>query len=361
MGDLVPLYAFRSRLRRRANRAYGPWAGAHGADRTAMTEAAAADAKPACVVSLDFELRWGLHDRLGLDMDRYRRNLEGVHEVVPPLLEMLRERNLRATWAIVGAVACRDWTEYFERAPRPPRYARPELAMDPRCADLDRDGHLHFAPDLVERIVETPGQEPGTHTFTHLPMREPGVEVADVAADLAAVAALWRERFGAPPVSLVFPRNQAAFHGVLRASGIRVWRETAGPWYHDCNDTPTNGARPRALRLLDDVNPWVRRAAPLEGGATRSSLFVRFTLPSPAWRLQIARIEHELDHLRRGEVFHLWWHPHNLGADVGRSLARAREVLDRIAERASQGTLRSRTMGELAPRIAGPESGRGTP
>src|SRR5207249_8050134 len=119
----------------------------------------------------------------------------------------------------------------ISRAPRPPRYQNPALAISPRYAELDRTGQLHFAPELLRAIHATPGQELGTHTFSHVLMREPGVTADDITADLGAVSCLWRERFGAPPVSLVFPRNQVAFLPVIRACGIRAWRGHEPGWY----------------------------------------------------------------------------------------------------------------------------------
>src|SRR5215475_4530212 len=89
-------------------------------------------ARPKVVWSLDFELRWGVHDVLGLDRDRYRKNLEGAREAVPKLLQLFTQRGVRATWATVGALACRNWDEYFRRAPGPPHYVNPQLAIDPR-------------------------------------------------------------------------------------------------------------------------------------------------------------------------------------------------------------------------------------
>ena len=65
-----------------------------------------ANATSKVVWSLDFELRWGMHDRLGLDRDLYRRNLEGAREAVPRLLQLFTRRGVRATWATVGALAC---------------------------------------------------------------------------------------------------------------------------------------------------------------------------------------------------------------------------------------------------------------
>ncbi|MGH7805632.1 MAG: hypothetical protein ACREQJ_14890, partial [Candidatus Binatia bacterium] len=81
------------------------------------------DSIPSFVLSLDFELRWGRYDRLGLDPAACRGEIEGEREAVPLLLDVFAERGLRATWATVGAVACRDWNEYFERAAQAPRYA----------------------------------------------------------------------------------------------------------------------------------------------------------------------------------------------------------------------------------------------
>src|SRR5262249_384382 len=77
---------------------------------------------PKAVWSLDFELRWGMHDLLGMDRNAYRTNLEGAREAVPLLLDLFVQRGVRATWATVGALACNDWDEYFRLAPPPPAY-----------------------------------------------------------------------------------------------------------------------------------------------------------------------------------------------------------------------------------------------
>ncbi len=305
-----------------------------------------AHSPPALVISLDFELRWGRRDRLGYDMDAYRENLEGTREVVPRLLDLFVERAVRATWATVGAVACRDWNEYFSRAPAAARLTARAPIDDRRFADLDPHGRLHFAPDLVDRVQRSPGQELATHTFSHLAMCEPGVLADDVAADLAAVQRLWRD-LGAPPASsLCFPRNQAAFLRVVHALGIRVWRGNPTPWFHH-RDRPRDPKAFRLLRFLDDVSPAARRATPLEGDMTRASLYLRVTLPDPAWRLHVARIRSELRGIQPGEIFHLWWHPENLGTDVAHRLARVREVLDLAAEPIARGAIVSRTMHEL--------------
>lgn len=303
---------------------------------------------PIFSISLDFELRWGMYDRLGANLDAYRENLMNARGAVLALLKLLVARKMPATWACVGALACRDWNDYFSRAPQPPKYERASLRFSPRFSELDPRGDLHFAPDLLDAIHAAPGQELGTHTFSHLLMREPGVTAGDVRSDLIAVAKLWEERFGSPPRSLSFPRNQWAFLEVVRGSSIRIWRGNPAPWYYECNEAATNRALPRALRLLDSLNPRARRSTGLEGDMTRGSLFLRVHLPPALWSLHVARIRNEVEALRPGQIFHLWWHPHNLGRDTAARLRRVEEVLDFVAARVDRGLLALRSMGELA-------------
>ena len=301
----------------------------------------------AAVISLDFELRWGMHDVYGLNFDAYRANLEQVRNVVPRLLRLFGDHDIGATWAAVGALACTDWDEYFRRAPPPPNYKSTSLRVKPEYADLDPRGELHFAPDLVKQIVVAPRQELGTHTFSHLYLREEGITAEDVAADLEAASRLFQEQYGIEPVSLVFPRNQPAFLDVVRAASIKMWRGNPGPWYYETEDTRHNGPLPRALKLLDALNPMRRLAAPLEADMTRASLFLRLNLPPPLWAAHIRRIKGELDALDQGGIFHIWFHPHNLGQEMNLRLARVEQVLELIAERRKRGRLLSLAMGEL--------------
>jgi len=296
-----------------------------------------AHARPKVVWSLDFELRWGVHDVLGLDRDRYRKNLEGAREAVPQLLQLFTRRGVRATWATVGALACRDWDEYFHRAPAPPRYVNPRLAINPRYADIDPNGLLHFAPDLVALIAETKGQEIGTHTFSHLYLGELGVMQADAAADHAATLALFRDRFGIGRTSLVFPKNQIAFLALYRAQGISAWRDNESPWYYQLT-RHTHHPIVRGLRMMDALTPWRARGGSFSGGRTPSTLFVRVYLPESLWKLHLARIAAEARRIKEGGVLHFWLHPHNLGADVPRGMQRIEQVVDIIDQQTPRGT-----------------------
>lgn len=326
---------------------------------SSMTPTKAAESKadseaPSVVISIDFELRWGMHDRLGTNYDAYRQNLENVRQVVPALLKLFSERRIRATWACVGALGCTSWDEYFRRAPVPPQYRESHLQVNSAYADMDQEGSLHFAPDLLHLIKETPGQELGTHTFSHIYMGEPGVTPRDVTADLCAVSDLWSERFGESPISLVFPRNQVGFINVISEASLQVLRGPEGPWFHSGTIATNRSILPRALRLVDSLNPLAHHAGALEElqslAMTRASLFLRVNLPRPAWALHLLRIKRELAQLRTGEIFHLWWHPHNLGKDMANRLGRVEEVLNVVVERCAGGQVQSRSMRDLVTR-----------
>ena len=51
------------------------------------------------VISLDFELHWGVFDAFG---DKYNDNILGARKAIPEILALFKKYNINATWAIVG-------------------------------------------------------------------------------------------------------------------------------------------------------------------------------------------------------------------------------------------------------------------
>ena len=279
-----------------------------------------------------FELRWGVHDVYGLNIDGYRENLENVYHVIPSMLKMFSDRNLKATWATVGAIGLSSWEEYFDIAPSPPEYKNKKLQINAQYADIDPKGKLHFAPNLVKMISETKGQELGSHSFSHLYFREEGVVVNDFIADSKTIKTLWEERYKVSPLSLVFPRNQVAFTSEFDNCGLKCWRGNEDIWYHETNTSITNNLSAKTFRFVDSINPWRRRSVKVEGANIRSSMFIRFNLPEPLWKLHVLRLKNELHTISSNNVFHIWWHPHNLGDNMPLRLHRLEIILDMVSE-----------------------------
>lgn len=284
------------------------------------------------VMSFDFEMRWGVHDIYGLNIEGYRTNLENTRFAVASMLKLLAERDLRATWATVGALGMKDWGEYFSFAPSPPKYINKALSVRKEYADIDPDGKFHFAPDLITQILGTKGQELGSHSFSHLYFQEPGITEDDFISDMRAVEKIFKERFCVVPVSLVYPRNQSAFTESLDKTSIKIWRGQEPAWFYKCTTKSDNTVFPRFFRFIDGVNPWGSRVSQIAPKTVNASLFVRCNLPEQFWRLHLRRIENELSNLKPNHIFHLWWHPHNVGFDLKTGVARITQVFDLVAE-----------------------------
>src|SRR5271170_964441 len=52
------------------------------------------------VISLDFELHWGVRDHR--TVDQYRDNLLGARQAIPAILDLFKRHGIHATWATVG-------------------------------------------------------------------------------------------------------------------------------------------------------------------------------------------------------------------------------------------------------------------
>src|SRR3954471_23360091 len=79
------------------------------------------------VISLDFELHWGVRDHRSVA--DYRENLLGVRQAIPQMLELFRRYDVHATWATVGFLFFDNTKDLLAGLPeRRPQYADPRLS-----------------------------------------------------------------------------------------------------------------------------------------------------------------------------------------------------------------------------------------
>jgi peptidoglycan/xylan/chitin deacetylase (PgdA/CDA1 family) len=314
---------------------------------------------PALVVSLDFELHWGVRDAIPLE--RYRENLLGVREAIPAMLDLFVRRGIHATWATVGLLFCRDRREVEETLPaRLPQYE--DRALSPYdLSELGADeAHdpFHYAPTLIEKIAATPGQEIGTHTFSHFYCEERGQTSLDLEADLVS-AAKAADRFGVTLKSLVFPRNQTnlAYRDVLERRGIRAYRGNGSRWPY-ASPVSLDSPGKRAARLAD---AYVRLIGRRSCVPHRSDSFGLVDVPASAFLrpysrrlerlegLKLRRLREGMSHAAAlGEIFHLWWHPHNFGANLRENMAMLAHLLDHFEDLRMSHRMQSLSMIEAA-------------
>jgi len=321
-----------------------------------------ADTTGALVISLDFELHWGVHDKRSVEA--YRRNLLGARAAVPAMLALFREFAVHATWATVGLLFFESKRELLGGLPsRRPAYTRGELSPYGLLSSLgesEADDPFHFAPSLIRCIAETPHQEIGTHTFSHYYCLEAGQTPGDFRADLEAATAVMRRKIGRAPRSIVFPRNQttAACIAECGAMGLTAYRGNQPSWIYRERPDGDESLLRRGIRLADAYLPLsggnAARIDPASGAAAMDVPASRYLRPyAPALRqlepLRLRRITTDLtDAATSGRTYHLWWHPHDFGAHLHENLRVLRRILicfDRLRERYG---MESRTMEEAA-------------
>lgn len=291
------------------------------------------------VISLDFELLWGLRDRA--NRDSYGRNILGAREAVPQMLDLFARNGISATWATVGLLFCESRDELMASMPPEelqPRYANPALSNYSYLSEVGKneaEDPYYFAASLIDRIASTEGQEIATHTFSHFYTLEPGATADAFAADLAAARAVAARR-GITLRSIVFPRNQygAEHVQICETAGITSWRGNPDSWAYRATAGQGQTLLRRGVRLVDAYSGFLGPQTYVpESGSMRNAPASRFLRPC-AGKLAPLHPAHIRTILRgmssaasAGRGYHLWWHPHNFGRDLEANLEGLRQIL----------------------------------
>ncbi|HNC97450.1 MAG TPA: polysaccharide deacetylase family protein [Myxococcota bacterium] len=313
-------------------------------------------------LSLDFELVWGSRDLYQADLEPLRRAARTTREqVFGPLLAMLNELGIIATWATVGSLFLGesrrvDGRLFPDLVPPTHRWhAAPWLTGVPEGTEQE---HPEFyGRSLVQQLVDA-GQEVGSHSFTHPVFGDPGCTAATAETELARCVRE-AEAMGIALRSFVFPRNVAGHVGLLKKYGFTCWRGLEPVWYRHprvpgpvsrlahLGDVATIGHPPTVLPYRDTHGLWVIPAStsflPREG--------VRRAIPMYNRVRRATRCTDGAVKDRR--ISHFWIHPINLATEPGPMLAAMRQVLSHAAGLRDQGKLEILPMGAIAERCEG--------
>ena len=315
----------------------------------------------AFVISLDFELHWGIRDQAELNADTSER-MRAARGAVRELLRRFDDAGIGATWATVGFLFADRREELAAHTPRvKPAYAA--AALDPfreTPGENEAVDPAHYARSLVEAIRTTPRQEIATHTFSHYYCFDDEVGPAAFDADLASAVSI-AATLGVELRSIVFPRNQVCPQHleVLGRHGIRNYRGNPALSASHGGEGPIARGAKRVLRLADaylpvsgpTCFPWSTIVERSGLRNVRASMFLRAHYPKEPLLgdLHVRRVVGGLRHAaERGEVFHLWWHPHNFAANPGRSFAVLDAVLEEFVKLRDAAGIQSLTMDEAA-------------
>lgn len=282
----------------------------------------------ALLISLDFELFWGVADSRSIA--GYSNNIEGEWIAIPRMLELFRRYGIRVTWATVGMLMCRDYSQWCDIRPTVlPTYKRMQCSTYSMDSVVRENPKLFFARALVNDILDTPGQEIASHSYSHFYCQEVGATTEQFAADLECARAIGAE-IGLKFRSFVFPRNQVNGEclAALNRMDYRVFRGNPAHWLYRKGHSVDYGHVGRVIRLADayfqisgsnvatpsvinglvnvpaslSLRPWSRYLSGLES-------------------LRLLRLKQAMTEAAVTDgIFHLWWHPHNFGVNIDRNV-----------------------------------------
>lgn len=316
----------------------------------------------ALVISLDFELHWGVRDQR--EVAAYRDNLLGVREVVPAMLDLFTRRGIHATWATVGFLFFENRKELLAGLPDlRPQYVQRQLSpydvLD-TIGDDEQNDPFHYAPSLIRQIAVAAGQEIGSHTFSHYYCLEQGQNAVTFRADLEA-ACRAAARFDVELKSLVFPRNQFRheYLSVLGEMGFECYRGNLRSFLYEARSNDEEALWRRGVRFLDayvpisgtNSYPYPRRVSGqlCDVPASRFLRPVNMSPHAALRRLHLSRILRDLSFAARtGRAYHLYWHPHNFGADPRSNLEFLNAILEHFSKLREKHGMLSLNMGEIA-------------
>ncbi len=306
------------------------------------------------IVSLDFELFWGMHDCIALN--QYAPHILGGREGIPKMLELFQRFGIHATWATVGMLFAKGPQDLSPYLPvNRPSYISEKLSPYPFLHTLKEDDPLYFAPGLPNLILQTPGQELGSHTFCHYYCREEGQTTEQFRQDMLSAKAIAADR-GYDLKSVVLPRNQSEtpYTQVLRELGFTSYRDEENDWIHE-----KVKFRPlmRLLRLIDVYLPLTGHSCftprnedgivNIVGSRMYKPKFIGLLEP-----LKLRRIKKQMLYAAKHDLcFHLWWHPHNIGVETEYHLRQLEEIFSYYDDLRKTYGMRSLNMGELTAEV----------
>lgn len=307
------------------------------------------------VISLDFELIWGVFDKI--EPKEKLQYFKNTLKVVPEILSSFRMANIHATWATVGMLFNNSWEDWESNFPKKlPEYVNTELSPY-KFGSVIRDKKFEevcFAPTLIKEIINTPFQEFATHTYSHYYCLEEGQTSETFKLDLQKNIEL-ADKWGLKLRSLVFPRNQynREYLKICSQLGIESVRSNPANWYWQ--DTSNNSLTRKIFRTGDaygGLNDKTYDLVDIESSSDlisqKASRLLRPYSDNFLNKLKLDRIKSEMTYAaKNNKVYHLWWHPHNFGNNPKQSILELKEILWHFKACEKKYGFRSASMNEI--------------
>lgn len=322
--------------------------------------------KGSLVISLDYEMMWGCRE--WSSPDNYgQSNVAKVPEVITGIMSLFRKYNIHSTFATVGMIMLKNKDEALVMVPKhTPSYTNKNASPynnDYLSNIKSKDEHLFFDIAQIQTLKAEKSIEIATHTFSHYYCWEPGQTLEEFESDIKNAVDIANKQ-GIQVKSIVFPKNMISpnYLKICLKYGITSYRGNSLK-YFDKTDNRLEAIKNRIFRLVDAyINiggpttvPYNEIPDGLGLYNIRASRMLRPYCRRLAFleELRFRRIKKELIYAaQNGEMYHLWWHPHNFGANIKENLQFLERILKVYRDCHTKYGMQSLTMNELYEQLA---------
>lgn len=279
------------------------------------------------VLSIDFELFWGLIDIKKIN--EYSENIKKVNEVIPMILKLLNKYQISCTWATVGSIMLNnydDWISFIKKNSSGHYFLNNKNKLD----KIKENQVLFFNPNLIKQILNEEGQEIGSHTFSHIILNEKKNNLHEFEDDLILNLKITKEQ-KIDLKSIVFPQNifNKELLNIVEKHGIKSFRGNKKSFLYKNGDRISFGNFGRFLRFLDSsisisgnnifISEINNKLIDI-----KASMFLRNYQSLKKFNLinlHLERIQKQMYlAATSNKNFHLWFHPHNFGLNPSENI-----------------------------------------
>lgn len=321
--------------------------------------------KGTLVISLDYELMWGCCE-WSTPEEYGKSNVAHVPMVINRMISLFHKYDVHATFATVGMIMLKGKEEASKMIPeKRPSYCCMKLSPyhNNYIQHIGREyENMYFAPNQVQALNKDSNIEVGTHTYCHYYCWEAGQTLDEFEADIQKAVEI-ASREGITLKSIVFPKNMVtdSYLKICARYGITSYRGNALKYFNEPHNK-WERLKNRICRLLDAyVNIGGCTSVPYRNLEYKegmlnvcASRMLRPYSPRLSFleRLRLRRIRKEMEHAAKyGELYHLWWHPHNFGANLEENLMFLESILKVYKFCHDKYDMQSCTMNEMTEQI----------
>lgn len=314
------------------------------------------------IISLDYELLWGLAGWDDEHLQSYERNVDNANGALCQIVDLLDAYGMRLTVAYVGAMNNSSINEMtHEKAGFDVEYDAPifsSFKSSVPYAEKKNKPSLLLAKDMIEMLNQRANVELSSHTYSHYYCLEDG-QTREMFAKDVALACLNAKNTEISLRTIILPRNQIHpdYMEVCKEMGITHYRGTLNNWLYRTEKTKSRFSVKGALRFLDTyVNISGANDYSVEscmGGCLVNVPGSRFLRPyssslSFLERMKIRRIKKSMTHAaKHGLIYHLWWHPHNFGTNTEENMQTLKMLCEHYSYLKNKYNFRSSSISDI--------------